>query len=105
MSQCLSAEIRIASTSLSADVSPVNDALTAEVTNLRSFEARASLFGGGRILPTVSEMGAHLEASCSIVCSLSEVLYMVISPDEPQWITCDKAIIYEVASNVNWTVE
>lgn len=104
MSQCLSADIRIASTSLSADVSPVNDALSVEVTNLSNFEASASLYGS-RILPMVSEMGAHLEASCSIVCSLSEVLYMVISPDEPQWITCDKAIIYEVASNVNWTVE
>jgi hypothetical protein len=92
------------STRLAADVSTVNDALSVEVTNLRNFDARASLYGP-RILPMVSEMGAHLEVSCGIVCSLSDVFYMDVSPDEPQWITCDKAIIYEVASNVKWNVE
>lgn len=104
MSSCLSAEIRIASKSLTADISTINDVPSVEVANLRNFEAMASL-SGSRILPMVSEMGAHLKASCGIVCSLSDVFYLVVSPDEPQWITCDKAIIYEVTSNVKWDVE
>lgn len=104
MSSCLSAEIRIASKSLTADISTINDVPSVEVANLRNFEAIASL-SGSRILPMVSEMGAHLKASCGIICSLSDVFYLVVSPDKPQWITSDTTIIYDVTSNVIWTVE
>ena len=83
MSSCLSVDIRKASNSIEGSVS----------------------LSGSCISPMVSEMGAHLKASCGIVCSLSDVFYLIVSPDEPQWITSDANIIYDVTSNVIWTVE
>lgn len=83
MSSCLSVDIRKASNSIEGSVS----------------------LSGSCISPMVSEMGVHLKVSCGIVCSLSDVFYLVVSPDEPQWITSDANIIYDVTSNVIWTVE
>lgn len=104
MSSCLSVDIRKASISLDANISKIGDLLSFDVTKLGGIEAVASLYGS-RILPMVSDMGAHLEVSCGIVCSLSDVFYLVVSPDEPQWITSDANVIYDVTSNVIWTVE
>ena len=83
MSSCLSVDIRKASNGIEGSVS----------------------LSGSCISPMVSEMGAHLKVSCGIVCSLSDVFYLIVSPDEPQWITSDANIIYDVTSNVIWTVE
>lgn len=46
----------------------------------------------------------HLKASCGIVCDVSNIHYLHVSPQEVQWITPDEAIIYMVESNINWTI-
>lgn len=47
----------------------------------------------------------HLKISCGIVCSVSQVFYLQVSPEEVQWITPEEGIIYTVNSNVNWIIE
>lgn len=104
MSSCLSIDIRKASTSLDVNISKIGDLLSFDIAELDGIEVRASLYGR-YICPIISDYGSHLQVSCGIVCSLSDVFYLVVSPDEPQWITNDTSIIYDVTSNVIWTVE
>lgn len=104
MSSCLSVDIRKASISLDANISKIGDVFSFDVTKLDGIEVSTSLYGR-YICSIISDYGSHLQVSCGIVCSLSDVFYLVVSPDEPQWITSDDNIIYDVTSNVIWTVE
>lgn len=54
---------------------------------------------------SISRIPSDLNVSCGIVCSLSDVFYLVVSPDEPQWITDDMGVDFRVESNVDWIVE
>lgn len=46
-----------------------------------------------------------ISVKCGIVCSLADVLYVRVSPQEVQWITEDEVIVYNVESNTNWIIE
>jgi hypothetical protein len=46
----------------------------------------------------------HLKLSCGIVCSVGDIHYLYVSPDEVQWITPDEGIVYMVESNTNWNI-
>lgn len=46
----------------------------------------------------------HLKLSCGIVCSVGDLRYLRVSPQEVQWITPDEAIVYMVESDTNWTI-
>ena len=53
---------------------------------------------------SVQDVCNHIKVSCGIFCSVSEVRYLQVSPNEVQWITPDEAIVYMVESNTNWTI-
>ena len=46
-----------------------------------------------------------INVKCGLVCSLADVLYVRVSPQEVQWITEDEVIVYNVESNTNWIIE
>lgn len=46
-----------------------------------------------------------ISVKCGLVCSLADVLYVRVSPQEVQWITEDEVIVYNVESNTNWIIE
>lgn len=46
-----------------------------------------------------------ISVKCGIVCSLADVIYVRVSPQEIQWITEDEVIVYNVESNTNWIIE
>lgn len=47
----------------------------------------------------------HLSVSLGIVCGVTEVNYLRVSPSEIQWITPDSDIVYSVESNTDWNIE
>ena len=51
-----------------------------------------------------SNIKKRLNISCSVVCSLADLFYLNVSPEDVQWITDDIGIVYEVESNVKWIV-
>lgn len=54
---------------------------------------------------SIAHIPSGLNISFGIVCSLSDVLYLDVSPDDVQWITEDTAIMYNVSSNTSWFIE
>lgn len=48
---------------------------------------------------------SSINIKCGIVCSLADVLFIKVSPQEVQWITDNDVIVYNVESNTNWIIE
>lgn len=46
----------------------------------------------------------HPKVSCGIVCGVSDIHYLHVSPEDVQWITPSYGIIYAVESNTSWEV-
>lgn len=46
-----------------------------------------------------------LNIKCGVVCSLTDVMFINIFPQEVQWITTDDVVIYSVESNTDWIIE
>ena len=46
----------------------------------------------------------RLTGRCSIICSVAELKYLNVSPEEVVWITPDKGVVYEVDSNTEWII-
>ena len=57
------------------------------------------------IVVTTEDVGKHLKIACGIVCSVADLHYLRVSPEEVQWITPDMGIVYNVMSNIDWTIE
>jgi hypothetical protein len=56
------------------------------------------------IVVTASDAGKHLKVMCGIVCDVSNLHYLRVSPQEVQWITPNEGIIYNVESDTDWIV-
>lgn len=46
----------------------------------------------------------HPVLRCAIVCSVADLPYLNVSPDEVQWITSDYGVFYHVESDTDWVV-
>lgn len=53
----------------------------------------------------VSHTLLRLNISCNIVCSIKDLKYIDVSPEDVQWITPEWGIVYTVKSNTNWIIE
>lgn len=89
---------------LNVDIFKIGEALSLDIAKLGGVEMTASLYGE-YISPIISEIGQHLNVSCGIICSISDIFYLEVSPEDVVWITPDEGIIYNVHSNVNWFIE
>lgn len=56
------------------------------------------------IVVIAEDAGNHLKIECGIVCSVSDLPYLRVSPQEVQWITPDEGIIYNVESDTDWVI-
>jgi hypothetical protein len=52
----------------------------------------------------VNNVTNHLKVTCGIVCSIGDVHYLRVSPEEVQWITPDMDVIYTVESDTSWSI-
>lgn len=80
---CLTARVKLLNEQISASVECLNAAITARVADITE----------------------RLNVRCGIVCSLADVQYLEVSPQEVQWITPDEIIMYTVTSNVDWEIQ
>lgn len=89
--------------------------LNVKVTNLHNpIECGINRIGKGikALLTRVGEpmnaiatdIAEHLNVRCSIVCSVSDLRYINVSPTEIQWITNDTGVFFDVESNVEWII-
>lgn len=51
-----------------------------------------------------TDIAEHLAVRCNIVCTLGDLHYINVSPEEVQWITDDIGIVYTVESDTNWII-
>lgn len=56
------------------------------------------------IVVIAEDVGKHLKIECGIVCSVADLHYLRVSPQEVQWITPNEGIIYNVESDTDWIV-
>ena len=107
MSSCLQVNISVTPPQLKAEVSKVSNNLPlpsiAEVGEHLRVACRDMV--STHLTPVIAEVGSHLKVSCGMICSIADILYLEVLPEEVRWITPDEAIIYEVMANVEWTVE
>lgn len=47
----------------------------------------------------------NFSASIARVCDLKSKPYIIVGPEEPQWIFEHQDLYYDVKSNTNWTVK
>lgn len=38
------------------------------------------------------------------VCTITNTYYLIVTPEELQWITEDEVALYDVMSNINWNI-
>ena len=79
---------------LSASISRIGNGISANIHNLTP-----------TAVGSVTDLGKHISARCSIVCSLLNVIeYINVTPDEIQWITDDLGVFFDVESNTDWII-
>lgn len=47
----------------------------------------------------------RVDGTVSRVCSVGSLFYLRVTPVEPQWITPDTPLVYQVECNTAWRVE
>lgn len=55
------------------------------------------------ISATVSRIGG-ISATVSLVCEIDKKKYLLVKPEEVQWIDINTSIDYNVISNLNWVL-
>lgn len=107
MSSCLQVNISVTPPQLKAEVCKVSNSLPLSTIAEVGEHLRVACkdLVSTHLSPVISEIGGHLKVSCGMICSLTDILYLEVLPEEVRWITPDEAIIYEVMANVEWTVE
>lgn len=92
------------SSDISGKVSRVGETPTIDISRvLQMVQAKIEIIGNS-LLANITDCGERLRARCSVICSLSDVYYLNVSPDEIQWITDDVGVVFEVESNVEWII-
>jgi hypothetical protein len=65
-----------------------------------------SLARVGGLTASLTDAGEHLRSRLGIVCRPEPTgWYLEVNPEEVQWITDDMGVVYNVQSNVEWTIE
>lgn len=90
---------------LSIEITNVSPSLRVEVKRLGGIEISASRYD----VPLIFEISDvyknnHLKPSCGIVCSVGDIHYIRVSPNEEQWIAPYEEIVYTVESDTNWNI-
>ena len=90
---------------LSVDIARLGASPIVNITNLGGLALSVKRVGEPLRL-AVSDIlkGLHLNITCGIVCSISELHYLKVSPSDVQWITPDYGVVYSVESDTNWII-
>lgn len=103
---CLQADVKLASRQIDANVRNLSPPLLIEVERLgEGLQADAFRVDKPlvcRIEDALKE--GHLKLSCGIVCSVGDIKYLRVSPQEVQWITPDMGVVYTVESDTSWSI-
>lgn len=103
---CLQADVKLASRQIDANVRNLSPTLLIEVGRLGeglqadAFRVDVPLFC--KVEDMLKE--CHLKVSCGIVCSVGDINYLRVSPQEVQWITPDMGVVYTVESDTSWSI-
>lgn len=100
---CLNANITMLNTPPTLSIDRVGG-ITAMVS-LASNPLMINLYDAtSHLKAELCDITSHLKVKCSVVCSIKELPYLNVSPEEVQWITSDYGVVYHVESNTNWMV-
>lgn len=103
---CLQADVKLASRQIDANVRNLSPPLFIEVERLGE-GLQADAFRMDEPLVCMVEDAlkeGHLKLSCGIVCSVGDIKYLRVSPQEVQWITSDMGVVYTVESDTSWSI-
>lgn len=81
------------------------DKIVSSITNT-SAHAVSSYVNEATSGTKLFDVNIHVHSSYSLVCAMTPVgPYLEVAPAEVQWITDDMGVVYDVQSNVEWTIE
>lgn len=53
----------------------------------------------------ISDAAVHPQVKVSLVCTLKDLHnYLLVSPEDVQWITSDYGVVYHVESDLEWII-
>ena len=101
---CLETYISRIGEGLKAHVSRTDESIQWSVSDVTKRIAMSVHEVTDRALMAIHDVTERLNAHVSIVCSLEDVKYLRVSPEEIQWITPEYGVAYTVESDTEWIV-
>ena len=78
--------------------------LSGKVTRVsKGLQGRARRVGA-KLMAAVSDVTERLQGRVFLVCSMADLKYLNVSPEDIVWITPDQGVVYNVESNTTWRV-
>lgn len=86
-------------------ITKINPSIIFDVSRIGGIEVCVSRIGKPLVCNVFDSLEKdHLKIHCGLVCSVENMHYLRVSPQDIQWITPDVGVVYHVESDVNWTV-
>lgn len=101
---CLSGKVTRASDGLQGKARRVGAELMAVVADVTERLRCAVLRMGNGLQGAVLNVTEGLQGRAFIVCSMADLKYLNVSPEEVVWITPEQGVVYHVESNTTWVV-
>ena len=90
---CLNAQVYLLSEGIQTDVKQIDERIQVHVSEITE---RVTLF--------TKDTTKRMQINIGVICSLSNMKYLQVSPEEIQWITPEDDVIYVVQSNTDWDI-
>lgn len=69
-----------------------------------NIKAKVNIYNGILVRTYDIKREEHLKVKLGVVCSITDVKYVNVSPEEVVWITPEHGIVYSVDSNTDWII-
>lgn len=101
---CLSGKVTRVSEGLQGRVRSVGAELMAAVADVTERLRCAVLRVGNGLQCAVLNVTDGLHGRAFLVCTMADLKYLNVSPEEVVWITPEQGVVYHVESNTTWVV-
>ena len=55
-------------------------------------------------ISTYAERLAGITVTVGLICSIAQGKFLRVTPEEVQWVTIEDPAVYEILSNLDWTI-
>lgn len=75
--------------------------ITVSAERIGGITAEAERVGG---INAYAERLGGITVTVALICSVAQGKYLRVTPEETQWVTIDNPVMYNVLTNLDWTL-